>query len=369
MQTKRKARGRGGMALLCAAVMVFCPLAMGAGSPAVIRSDDLEPEAEYLEDLPVQKLNSYVEDGMIEVSDLLKVAEDYEKVPAEFLWEIEDWDYVSVSEFEDYAVEYQLPGQYVQRFIDDYFIFKQGKIFQYIPVEETAAKHSYNWENLEHNYWDKDYVVDGVSRAVKVIDVSVFQGNIDWEAVRADGVDYAFIRLGYRGYTNGSIKLDDNFHRNIQGAQAAGVKVGVYFYSQAISRWEAIEEAEFCLEELRGYGLDLPVVFDIEGAQTWRYRTSGLSTQTAVSMVKAFCDTVENAGYESMYYSYSKFLAEHEGMVSQLEGYDLWMAQYYHVPFFPYNFKIWQYDAEGQVAGINHSVDLNLMFLDYEPSV
>ena len=110
------------------------------------------------------------------------------------------------------------------------------------------------------------------------------------------------------------------------------------------------------------------MVFDIEGAQNWMYRTSGLSTSTAVRMVKAFCDTVEEAGYDSMYYSYSKFLAEHEGMVAQLEDYDLWMAQYYHVPFFPYNFQIWQYAADGRVDGINHSVDLNLMFLDYQPS-
>ena len=363
MENTRGSSGRRRkLAGLCAMSLLLCPLAMGAELPEELDGAYVEAE------LPVLRLNSFVEDGLIQVEDLLEVAEDYEKVPEEFLEDVAYWDMISVEDFEDYALEYQLPAQYVQRFIDDYFVFKQGDKYQYIPVDEEAARHSYDWDNLEHGRWDKDYVVDGVSRAVKVIDVSVFQGNIDWEAVKADGVDYAFIRLGYRGYTKGNLNLDSNFHKNIQGAQAAGVKVGVYFYSQAVSRSEAVEEAEFCIDELRGYDLDLPVVFDIEGAQNWMYRTSGLSTSTAVRMVKAFCDTVEEAGYDSMYYSYSKFLAEHEGMAAQLEDYDLWMAQYYHVPFFPYNFQIWQYAADGRVDGINHSVDLNLMFLDYQPS-
>ena len=110
------------------------------------------------------------------------------------------------------------------------------------------------------------------------------------------------------------------------------------------------------------------MVFDLEGAQNSQYRTRGMTTQTAVRMVEAFCDTVENAGYRSMYYSYAKFLAEHEGMVAQLKGYDLWMAMYYKVPFFPYNFQIWQYTSTGKVAGIAKEVDMNMMFLDYVPN-
>lgn len=363
-------------ALLCAAALLLLPLGTGAG-----RIEDLRGVAYVVEGqapTPIQptsnrnpssgKLNSLVKDGVIKVSDLERVAEDYSSVPSDFLSAISGKSTITLDRFERYAVEYQLPGQYVQRFIDDYFIFKKGNSFEYLPVEKGVAKHSYDWDNLVHYSREKDYVVGGVSRVLKGIDVSVFQGNINWNAVKADGVDFAFIRLGYRGYTNGAIKLDTNFHQNIQGAQAAGVRVGVYFYSQAVSRSEAIEEANFCLDELSGYSLDLPVVFDLEGGANSSYRTYGMSTSTAVKMVSAFCDTIESGGYKSMYYSYAKFLAEHEGMVAQLEDYDLWMAMYYRVPFFPYNFKIWQYSSTGSVSGISGGVDMNMMFLDYIPS-
>lgn len=375
------------LAALCAAALVLCPLGTGAGrldqltgTNYIVEGQQSQQQQQQQQQQPEEttssqqttssgsRSNSFVIDGSIRVSDLLAVAEDYSTVPKEFLREIEGRSSITVERFQEYMLEYQLPGQYAQRFIDDYFIFKQGNKFQYLPVEKNATKHNYNWNNLVHYSREKEYIVNGSSRALKGIDVSVFQGNINWNSVKADGVDFAFIRLGYRGYSNGAIKIDSNFHQNIQGAKAAGVRVGVYFYSQAVSRSEAIEEAQFCLDELRGYSLDMPVVFDLEGAQTSQYRTYGLGTQTLVSMVKAFCDTIEGGGYQSMYYSYAKFLAEHQGMVAQLEDYDLWMAMYYRVPFFPYNFKIWQYTSSGKVAGIPKEVDMNLLFLDYQPS-
>ena len=374
MKKRGAARPRAELAVLLAAALILCPLATGAGrledltgAPYVVAGETPKP-LQPSQNKPSGRLNSLVADGKIRVSDLEKVAEDYSSIPDEFLQQIQGRDTITVERFEEYALEHMLSAQYVQRFIDDYFVFKQGNKYQYLPVEKNTPKHSYNWDNLVHYSREKDYQVNGSSRVLKGIDVSVFQGNINWNAVKGDGVDFAFIRLGYRGYTNGAIKVDSNFHKNIQGAQAAGVKVGVYFYSQAISRTEAIEEAQFCIDELRGYRLDLPVVFDLEGAQNSQYRTRGMTTQTAVRMVEAFCDTVENAGYRSMYYSYAKFLAEHEGMVAQLKGYDLWMAMYYKVPFFPYNFQIWQYTSTGKVAGIAKEVDMNMMFLDYVPN-
>lgn len=374
MKKRGTARVRAELAALLAAVIILCPLATGAGrledltgAPYVVEGQTPQP-LQPSQSKPAGRLNSLVTDGKIKVSDLEKVAEDYSSVPDEFLQQIRGRDTITVERFEEYALEHMLSSQYVQRFIDDYFVFKQGNKYQYLPVEKNAPKHSYDWDNLVHYSREKDYQVNGSSRVLKGIDVSVFQGNINWNSVKADGVDFAFIRLGYRGYTNGAIKVDSNFHKNIQGAQAAGIKVGVYFYSQAVSRAEAIEEAQFCIDELRGYSLEMPVVFDLEGAQNSQYRTRGMTTQTAVRMVEAFCDTVENAGYRSMYYSYAKFLAEHEGMVAQLKGYDLWMAMYYRVPFFPYNFQIWQYSASGKVAGIAKEVDLNMLFLDYVPN-
>lgn len=371
---KKKAPDRRGLAALCAAVLILCPLATGAGrledltGAAYVLHSEAAPPPAPASTGSGSKLNSLVEDGIIQVSDLKRVAQDYTSIPQDFLSDISGRDTITVERFEEYALEYMLSSQYVQRFIDDYFVFRQGNKYQYIPVDKDLPRHSYNWDNLVHYAYEKDYVVGGQSRVLKGIDVSVYQGNINWYSVKADGVDFAFIRLGFRGYGNGTIKLDEKFHQNIRGAKDAGIKVGVYFYSQATSRSEAIEEAQFCLDELSGYSLDLPVVFDLEGPQSSAYRTYGMTTQTAIRMVQAFCDTIENAGYQSMYYSYAKFLAEHEGMVAQLSDYDLWMAMYYRVPFFPYNFKCWQYSASGWVSGIPKEVDMNMMFLDYVPS-
>ena len=222
MRKNRKSSIRAA-ALLSAVMLLFCPLAMGADTPEALADTGLSAQTE------TPKLNSFVNDGFIQVRDLEKVARDYEKVPAEFLWAIEDQEDMTVEEFEEYALEYKLPAQYVQRFIDDNFVFQQGNTYQYIPVRDDLTRHSYNWDNLTHNDWtgEKDYIVDAQSRAVKVIDVSVHQGDIDWEAVKADGVDYAFIRLGYRGYTKGEIFLDDKYERNMRKAAEAGVKVGV----------------------------------------------------------------------------------------------------------------------------------------------
>ncbi|MDD2956835.1 MAG: glycoside hydrolase family 25 protein [Oscillospiraceae bacterium] len=311
--------------------------------------------------------NPAPQSGMISVESLERVASEYPNVPDEFLDAIEGEVEISVSLLKKLATAHSLPTQYFQRFIDDSFVFKMGNQFQYIPVDPSLSRHSYDWAFLDEWYGEKEYVVNQEERAVKVIDVSSYQGNIDWDAVKSGGVDYAFIRLGNRGYTKGALNLDKKFDRNMQRAAAAGVKVGVYFYSQAVSRAEAREEAAFVLDALRGYDLDLPVVFDIEGAQNRSYRTYGLSTQTKTDIVKAFCGEIEEAGYDVMYYSYCKFLIEQLDM-SQLEQYDLWMAQYYEVPFFPYNFKIWQYDYKGSVDGISTPVDMNLMFLDYVPN-
>jgi len=301
---------------------------------------------------------------MIRVKDLERVAADYEKVPSTFLGDISGMGEISVSEFESYAKQYKLPGQYVQRFIDDAFVYAMGSTYKYVPVDNSLDMHSYNWDNLEHGTYEKEYIVNGKSRAAKVIDVSTHQGDINWNKVKADGVDYAFIRIGFRYGVKATIAVDDKFHQNIQRAQAAGVKVGVYFYSQAINNTEAREEANFVLSELQGYTLDLPIAFDIEGGESPSFRAYNLGVQTATNICKTFMDTVKNAGHDVMLYTYAKYATEHLDL-SQLQQYDLWMAQYYRVPFFPYNFQIWQYTGSGRVDGIKGSVDMNLMFLDY----
>lgn len=195
------------------------------------------------------------------------------------------------------------------------------------------------------------------------IDVSEFQGEeIDWEQVRDSGVEFVIIRLGYRAYgESGDLVMDAMFEENIKGALKADLDVGVYFFSQAVSAAEAVEEAEFVLENIKSYEIDGPVVYDTEEIKWDTARTDGNTRQEFTNFCKVFCDTVEDAGYDSMIYSNMKWMAFTLDM-EELSGYDFWYADYYETPQCPYEYKIWQYSETGVVPGINANVDLNLWF-------
>lgn len=300
----------------------------------------------------------------ITVKSLNSVAKDY-NVSEDFLDEIAKKKSITQGALKQYAVKYQLPVQYVQRFFDDCFVFKSGTNYQYLAINDSLAKNTYDWDNIvkyDNNEWK--YIVNGRSKAYKGIDVSEFQGEIDWKKVKADGVKFAFIRLGYRGYGTGKLVMDQYFHQNMKNAIAAGIDVGVYFYSQATSAAEAVEEAELVLQEIRGYDLAYPVVFDIEDAPSANARTAGMSATTATNLTRAFCDTIANAGYRPMIYTNSRWFASRLDL-TKLKSYDKWLAQYYVYPFFPYKFQILQYTHQGRVNGIKGNVDLNLCFVNY----
>ncbi len=192
------------------------------------------------------------------------------------------------------------------------------------------------------------------------VDVSSHQGEIDWKKAAADGIQFAIIRLGYRGYTEGEISLDDYFIRNIEGAQAAGVDVGVYFFSQALTQEEAVEEAKFVLNWLEGYELDYPVFFDWEDIQA-DARTDGMDMLTLTGCADAFCKTIEEAGYRAGIYFNQRFGYQELNLLS-LRQYQFWLAEYNPAPTFTYDFEIWQYSCEGSVDGIGTQVDLNMSF-------
>ena len=191
------------------------------------------------------------------------------------------------------------------------------------------------------------------------IDVSEFQYDIDWQRAAADGVDFAIIRSGYRGYTAGTIKEDPYFRQNIRGAMAAGVSVGVYFFSQATTVGEAKEEAEFVLGQIAGYEITMPVVYDLE-ILAENYRTYNMSRRSIYKCARAFCEAVRAAGYEPMIYM-TKDLGYRKYALRELTDYGFWFAEYYTAyPSFVYDFEMWQYSDTGSVAGINGNVDLDL---------
>lgn len=195
----------------------------------------------------------------------------------------------------------------------------------------------------------------GVARATGV-DVSDHQGAIDWQAVAADGIDFAMIRVGWRGNTEGYLHADERFEENWAKAREAGIACGAYFYSQAISEEEAREEAAFTLEVLSGRGLDYPVVFDFEPNDG--NRIGGIDGETATACARAFCDAVRQAGYETMLYGNGYDLSYID--TSQLPDVPIWYAEYGSTPSRSDSYSLWQYTASGSVSGIETPADLNL---------
>ncbi|MGE4353099.1 MAG: glycoside hydrolase family 25 protein [Oscillospiraceae bacterium] len=199
-------------------------------------------------------------------------------------------------------------------------------------------------------------------QAEQGIDVSEHQLDIDWEAVAASGqVDFAYIRAGYRGYTEGQIYEDSYFRQNIEGAIANGIPVGVYFFSQAITAEEAVEEAQFLLSLIDGYELSLPIVYDWERVEPVDARTNELSGETLTDCAIAFCQTVEDAGYDASVYFY-RHLGYYDYELGRLADYDFWVGAPGEAPDFYYRYRLWQYSYTGSVPGIEGEVDLNLMF-------
>lgn len=197
------------------------------------------------------------------------------------------------------------------------------------------------------------------------IDVSTFQGEIDWAQVKASGVEFAMLRAGFRGYgEKGAIHEDSHFVQNIQGALGAGLEVGVYFFSQAITEEEAREEARSVLHWLSPYKITYPVVFDWETVEDPTARTHNLESELVTNCAKAFCDAVQEAGYTPMVY-FNRNQGYNVYNLAQLSGYEFWLAGYTAIPDFTYAFQMWQYSCEGTVPGIEGPVDLNLCLVDY----
>jgi GH25 family lysozyme M1 (1,4-beta-N-acetylmuramidase) len=203
---------------------------------------------------------------------------------------------------------------------------------------------------------------------VRGIDVSDHQTEIDWQAVADSGIEFAIIRCGWRGYSGGSLNEDTTFRQNMEGAKAAGLKVGVYFFSQATSMVEGAEEAIFALNLLEGYSLDLPVFFDWEEIGVESARTDNVSGETVTAAALEFCRLVESAGYDSGIYAYLN-LAYFTYDLNQLEGITIWMGNPGSAPEFYYDHTYWQYSFTGSVDGIQGDVDLDVIFRRTTPLV
>ncbi len=228
-------------------------------------------------------------------------------------------------------------------------------VLEDVPVFSFEPQSFYLQDGRMHYRGDSVRLVHG-------IDVSAHQGEIDWQQVQEDGVEFAILRAAYRGYTVGSLNVDACFENNIRGALNAGLDVGVYVFSQAISEEEALEEADLLIQLLEPHDIDGPVVFDWEVIGQKHARTYGLDTETLCKAANAFCRRIKEAGYRPMIY-FNSYCGYAKYDLSEIMEYDFWFAQYREQPDFYYDYQMWQYSDKGKIAGIEGNVDLNVLLL------
>lgn len=246
------------------------------------------------------------------------------------------------------------------------------------PVYETeTVKVYYGWQTIDGAtyYFDKNgekvtgqQVIQGISYTFSSegvrsgtigIDVSKYQTGINWTKVKNAGINFVMIRCGYRGYGSGVLVEDPMFRSHISGAKAAGLRVGVYFFSQAITEAEAVEEASMAVSLAKKYGINMPIAIDSEYAAGGAGRADGLSKSARTSITKAFCNTVKSAGYTPMVYASKSWFSSHLD-VSQLSGYRIWVAHYADKCGYTGTYHIWQNTDKGKVDGIPKPVDMNI---------
>ena len=220
-------------------------------------------------------------------------------------------------------------------------------------------------EDIYGNKLTVSILIDFFKDTHNGIDVSAYQKFIDWRTVKNSGIDFAIIRAGYRGYGNGRIVEDELFDYNIQEATKAGMDIGFYFYSQAISVEEAIQEAQFTLQLLSKYNVPIkyPIAIDTEKTPYGTGRADGMSKELRTEVVRAFCNEIQKAGYKTMIYSNKNWLLENLNITSL--NYDVWLAHYTDRTDYQYPYAIWQYTSTGHVNGIVGNVDMNIGYKKY----
>jgi GH25 family lysozyme M1 (1,4-beta-N-acetylmuramidase) len=245
---------------------------------------------------------------------------------------------------------------------DDILLSANGT-YHFVPITDAIPHNSYEQENLEIlESGEYRYLEDGQVVSHKGIDVSSYQGDIDWEKVAADGVDFAFIRAVYRGYGSaGRLVEDEKFDANMAGAMDAGISAGLYVYTQAISNEEVLEEANLAIAKAAKYTDHCTIVVDVEKVADAGGRMNALEVSERTRLVALFCQLIEEAGYTPMIYCNLEMAVLMLDM-EQLTGYDIWFAAYTDTLYYPYAYSVWQYTEKGIVDGIDGEVDLDLSF-------
>jgi len=256
-----------------------------------------------------------------------------------------------LTDYENYNSFYSVKYTGWQTLDDKVYYFDENH--QYVTGDQVIG-------SIKYSFREDGTLVEALE--TRGIDVSKWQANIDWKAVAGAGIDFAIIRVGYRGYTGGTLVEDEYFRKNIAGATKAGIKVGVYFFSQAVTEAEAIEEASAAIAAVKGYHLDYPIFIDTEWSGGYpNGRADKLSKADRTKVVKAFCKTVRNSGYKAGVYA-SKSWYHDNLYADELNEYFIWVAQYNTECNYTGKYDMWQYTSQGSVPGIKGNVDMNVCY-------
>ena len=228
--------------------------------------------------------------------------------------------------------------------------------------EPTIPPEPNPYDRLDFQYNRNNYLLLQNLNSYPGIDVSSYQNNIDWEQVKASGIEFAIIRLGYRGYGTGKMMEDPFAKKNLKGASEAGIAIGAYFFSQALNIKEADEEINFMLKILGDYELDMPIILDWE-IPTADARTAKMDARTLTDIQLHFCEVMEEKGYQPMIY-FNWYQSENLYYLHELEDYPFWLAMYQDRMTYPWKVEMWQYTCTGRVPGIVGDVDINVYMPD-----
>lgn len=237
-----------------------------------------------------------------------------------------------------------------------------------VTTEPTIPPEANPFNQYDFQYNRRNYLTCMKQESYAGVDVSAFQKDIDWRLVKGSGIQFAMLRLGYRGWgAKGTLVEDEYIQKNLAGATAAGLSIGAYFFSQATTLDEVNEEIEFMLDILGDYRLDYPIVLDWEIADP-NGRVNGVDRRSLTNMLRYFCDEMSARGFEPMVY-FNWTQASKMIHLNELEDYPFWLALYQDRMTFPYRVEMWQYTSEGKVPGIEGDVDINVYIPDLRPGV
>ena len=237
---------------------------------------------------------------------------------------------------------------------------------EWVLISPYLTKNTFDFTKMEDKAGLKRYMENGRKTSYVGVDISKHTGKVYFPSLKAAGVDYVMIRLGSRGYSTGQITLDENFKENIEGAIEAQLDVGVYFYSQAISQDEAVQEANFVVQNLEPYRgkVKYPIAVNMGFVSNDKSRIEGLSREDKTAVTVSFLDAVRAAGYVPMVYGDKEWLIK-EVDLTKLQDYDVWLSQEEEIPDYPYRYAMWQYNTDGVLNGIDGGADLNICFVNY----